>query len=492
MTRNKIIAIIVVVAVTAAVIAAVFWVRGRDELPEKPTESTDVTINHENEKYLVYKCNLYDVTSVNVVNGYGEYTLKRDISGNITFAGSETVPLQKQYVKLLYESVDGVYALSTIEKNSTNLDWYGLENPSATVKISFRDGTSAQILVGDPAPLGDGYYIRMEDSRDVYLGSNAFAGRFLQAKTGYYETFISTEAEYATGFVRFSVSDSGGRELSVRRTSDEESSQLRYYGGTVLEKPFHFPGSYTPVEQMMKKLCFLSADVVGEDFSAEKLAEYGLDRPTTVTITVNTDTKNPISSLSGRQNPYYDASDTDGFVTVTNVYYVGKTDAGKTYLMFNDSTAVYSADAEVFDWLQDPADVWCVSLLALHNITDLSTLTLEYEGREYVFRLKWTGDDDLSVSCDGYGQIDQQAFREFYVTCMSVTCDGLVSGDENESGNLLKIVYGVSDGDDTVMEFTDIGDRKVLLRLDGEGAFFAYATKVNKIASELLRLLSDK
>ena len=61
-----------------------------------------------------------------------------------------------------------------------------------------------------------------------------------------------------------------------------------------------------------------------------------------------------------------------------------------------------------------------------------------------------------------------------------------------ESGNLLKIVYGVSDGDDTVMEFTDIGDRKVLLRLDGEGAFFAYATKVNKIASELLRLLSDK
>ncbi len=491
MTKKKIIAIIVSFLVIAAAFAAVWWMtRNIDELPEKPTSPTSVSIDHENGQYVLFRCNIYDIDRIRVTNSHGQYSVARNITKKVYIVEHDDVPLEYISSRTMYESAQSVYASLCIEKATKNPEWYGIDEPSAAVEIIMKDGTATRLNIGAAAPLGDGYYITVGDSNDVYLTSNAFAQRFLCDRTAYYDTVISAEADFATGFVNLHVVPADDEELYIRKATDDEAEQLRYYGGTVVEKPFLCGGTYTPVEELMNKLCFLKATgIVSDEINDDTLARYGLDDPTHVTITVKTDTTQIYSKKTGNMNPYYDAANKDGYVTVTSSYLIGSTEAQTTYVMFNGYPVIYAVNAADLAFLENTADVYCSDMLALQRLSDLVSLAVEYGGKEYFFDIKDSDTDDMRVTCGEYGEIDEDAFRNFYVTVLSVTRDGIADEPNGDDETVLKIVYGIRGGKKMTLEFIRVAERKCVMKVDGEGRFFVYRTKVDKIVEDMLTLL---
>ena len=88
--------------------------------------------------------------------------------------------------------------------------------------------------------------------------------------------------------------------------------------------------------------------------------------------------------------------------------------------------------------------------------------------------------------------IDQSLFRSFYVTIIGVTNDGLATEPEEGAEPALKITYDAVDGNDTVIEYIPLDARKYVFKLNGEGRFFVYVNKVNKIKNDLNKLLNGE
>ena len=88
-----------------------------------------------------------------------------------------------------------------------------------------------------------------------------------------------------------------------------------------------------------------------------------------------------------------------------------------------------------------------------------------------------------------YGEIDEEAFRNFYVTVLSVTRDGIADEPNGDDETVLKIVYGIRGGKKMTLEFIRVAERKCVMKVDGEGRFFVYRTKVDKIVEDMLTLL---
>ena len=88
--------------------------------------------------------------------------------------------------------------------------------------------------------------------------------------------------------------------------------------------------------------------------------------------------------------------------------------------------------------------------------------------------------------------LDADNFRSFYSTIVSVTHNGIAT--DPQSDPVLSIVYHVNDGSTMTLEFLPCPDsaRKMFMRVNGEGRFFCYITKVEKVKSDLVKLLNGE
>jgi hypothetical protein len=172
---------------------------------------------------------------------------------------------------------------------------------------------------------------------------------------------------------------------------------------------------------------------------------------------------------------------------------LGNIDGRTLYVMYDGEPVIYGVDIDKFAFTEYGIDTYCQRTINLRYLNDLEGLTLEMNGDVYNFSIKDPDKgEEMIVKLNNEMDIDQSLFRSFYVTIIGVTNDGLATEPEEGAEPALKITYDAVDGNDTVIEYIPLDARKYVFKLNGEGRFFVYVNKVNKIKNDLNKLLNGE
>lgn len=496
MTKKKIIGIFASLLIIGLLIGAMFFMMSFDLLPEEKDPDTDLNIEYARQSLVLHSCVIDEVKAIHVKNSTGEYTVSKDEEGNINFLGREGAPLLPYSSEGLYSSVAKVTCDALIETETEHLEYYGLDKPQATVKIEMKDGKTTELHLGDAAPQGGGYYIRNASNTDVFLAQTYFSERFLKNHVQYYQKTISKEFAYP-GFQSLSIeySEASGKEdIYVRTTTDEEAANISFTGGMVMEKPFFWGGDSTPIQGIVEILAALEADdIITDTLDPELQAKYGFGDPTKVVIEAWVDTQNYVSEITGLENPYFGATEDGSDLLITSEYLLGNIDGRTLYVMYDGEPVIYGVDIDKFAFTEYSIDTYCQRTINLRYLNELEGLTVEMNGDVYNFTIKDPDKgEEMVVRLNDEMDIDQSLFRSFYVTIIGVTNDGLATEPAEDAESVLKITYDAIDGNDTVIEYIQLDARKFVFKLNGEGRFFVYINKVNKIKNDLNKLLNGE
>lgn len=490
MTKKKIIAIICIVAALVLTGLSVWLISGLSDMEKDSPDDVD-----KEARQLIYSDDASLFESLTVTNGYGSYTLiKKD--GNIVISGRENITLLSASSKSIFETFAEVYAVKTISENGT--DGFGFSSPSAVLTLKKTDGSGKTLLVGDEAPNTDGgRYMCFEGENTVYLLDSDRAERYMSKMSRLYSKDVS---KYFTSdnMISISILRKNGEEILLRPSNEEEQKDMSFISGYTMEKPFLFGADSDTVTSLCETLASLpQAEIAEDEVTDEKLAEYGISDGTVVTVTAKYDTTS-MTLDSGEVNPYYDADNKTGYITETTVYRIGNTRENLIYFTYDDMPIIYSLTKSDMDFINTETYRYCQRLVNIAYLTDLSALTVDTcDGNKYDFKISVAADEDgqkdvSSVVLD-YKAVDTENFKSFYQNIVSVSHSNIGTKPENAEC-ALRITYRFTSGKTEVLEFLKLPDdeRKAFLQIDGNGHFIVLMTKVDKIKSDLQKLISGK
>lgn len=490
MTKKKIIATVCIICGLALVAVAIYFVSTLSDIPSNQGGST----GNEPRK-LIYSDDSSLFESMTVTNENGTYTLiKKD--GNIVISGKENIALLPASSTSIFEALSEVYAVKTISEESN--EGFGFDNPSAVLSVKKTDGSVKTLYIGDIAPNTDGCrYMNFEGEKSVYLLDKDRASRYVAKQSSLYSKAVS---KYFTvdSLISISILKSNGEEILLRPSNEKESADMSYISGYTMEKPFLFGADSDTVTALCKTLANLpSAEIADDEVTEEKLNDYGITNGTTVTVVANYDTTS-MTLDSGDVNPYYDAENKDGHVTLTTTYKIGETRENLIYFTYDEVPIIYSLTKSDMDFINTDTYQYCQRLVNIAYLTDIDSLTVDcHDGTVCDFEINIKKDEDgnadvSSVTVD-HVKTDVDNFKSFYQNIVAISHSNIGTKPENAE-TVLSLVYRFNSGKISTVEFLKLPDdeRKAFMSIDGDGHFVVLMTKVDKIKSDLHKLLNGE
>ncbi|HYE89316.1 MAG TPA: DUF4340 domain-containing protein [Vicinamibacterales bacterium] len=213
-------------------------------------------------------------------------------------------------------ALNSVDIVRVVDENATNLEQFGLANPSVTVAFKAEGGASGTLKLGNKNATQSEIYALKDDGKRVFLVSAFQETSF--AKTPFDlrdKKILKFERDKADSLVL--ARDGNSMELS-RSGSDWK-----------IVRPAPSRSDYSAVEGFIGRLASSNMSKLVEEKPAD-LAKYGLDKPT-MTITV-------------------------GAGSAKTVLEVGKTDNGDTYARDAARPIVFTLDSTLATDLNKPFD----------------------------------------------------------------------------------------------------------------------------------------
>ncbi len=120
------------------------------------------------------------------------------INMHYTMQGLETMELSKDATDALAYQCSYVTALQLVDKTGTRYKEFGLDKPSAKVKVIFSDGSQETLMLGNAAPNDMGIYFRRDKNPNVYLVSSENVTAFQIEKLQMLDKTITKKFNYDT------------------------------------------------------------------------------------------------------------------------------------------------------------------------------------------------------------------------------------------------------------------------------------------------------
>lgn len=495
MIKKRLFTIGIFLLVGVVVAVAIVLVSGIEPAPETPEENLDFGLTVNDEGIRVYRFSPVNVDYMEIENRHETYQVRMD--GNTVYiVGYETIPLLSASASGLFRSVETLTLKTVVDPDCADLSRFGLEDPQATITIQAYSGASVTFYIGDASPTGEYYYMSVKGESAVYLMEGMFAERYLKSVTEYcdkkiYKTFVPYE-----DFVALSVK-SPTVNYSFRIATEEEKAESEvYFSGIAMEQPFAWGADSVSIETVMDTMVELTADTVqAVCVKEEDLGQYGLDAAsrTEIVLTVYAD-PNP-TMYNDKANPYFDSSKPSGtYQEFPVTYWIGGRVDNSVYVMFEGRPVVYTIPADTFSWLEWRPYRYAIKMLFGEYIYNVKTLTVKTPEDAWVFSLSGAESSDKSdfrVFC-GDRSIDGDNFRNFYGTLMGLYPSGEGVMPEQAGDPVLEIVYDLTDGSQNVIAFYPMDDRNCAANVDGQTFLSVRVTEVQKVLSDVQKLLAGQ
>lgn len=319
-----------------------------------------------------------DVSKVEIKNSSGSYTVEIESTDSYSVEGLDGLELDSTPITALKSDSAGVAATQVVEEQAEDLSIYGLDSPKAEASITYKDGETLSLAVGNDAAGNAGTYVTVNGEDKVYLFSSAKVDTFSYSLLEYVSKEITPSEEDA-------VAAANGGEVSSSEDGQTQAPQFAKMtlSGAVREEPivvepagdisgisqFNITSprvksaDYTKISEYVGAVYGLTADeVVAVNPTDEDLETYGLKEPySTLVADFDVGTVTLLAS----------APDEDGNVCVMN----------------GDKTnVIYRMEAETLTWLNATYSDLATKLLFTPNIKDVKTMTVTTADKTYVFK----------------------------------------------------------------------------------------------------------
>lgn len=163
-------------------------------LTQPKTDDEDKTTANTTQTIPIVTHERDEVASMKITNASGEYTITQNAKG-FTINELEGLKQNTTTMGAAGNCITKINAQALAEENASDMAKYGLEdgNPEASCTVTLKDGSSYTVLYGINAPDGNSVYVRLSDSKDVYVVLANSSRYFYNSKESFISLIIKEE-----------------------------------------------------------------------------------------------------------------------------------------------------------------------------------------------------------------------------------------------------------------------------------------------------------
>ena len=440
--------------------------------------------------------NINNLTRLSIKNSKGEVVMTQSEDNIFTVEGLNGLPTDQSLTKEAFSSMAVIDATKVVSEAPENLAEYGLDSPKAVVQATMKDGSTHILKVGVQSPLKDGYYGMLEGDSKLYLIKTIPYADFCSVTSKDYlakELITNSEGKEVEELVQKITlyrNDIGHELVFEQLKNDPEAHYSPMYASTfTMTSPVKAYVDSTYFTDVANCAVSLNASSVVAIFpTEEQLKEYGLDSPRAVYIVDKTD-GTQIQIKVGKAC-YSDPATDEKAGTEIAGYYVQL--VGRDAVYYMKEAQMPFMTTTVFDMISQ--------ISFAPNITEVNTLTILAEGKEYVVDFTQTEDEssNSSSSVEVTGtingkEVDKDRLADFYIFVVSALANEICT-DTPSGLPLLTLTFNFSDQSlkPLVVTFHDIGDRKASITINGETRFATRLSYVTAFFENIKAISQDK
>ena len=427
------------------------------EKPEEVTETSEPAAN----VIILWKGEREDIEKAEVKNEKGGFVTYPGKKDSLTIEGLEEYDLTVNDLAVMQNHFSTMTATRKIEENPADISKYGLDNPVAELKVTFKDGSEYGLKLGVKLPTDGGYYALKDGDSTVYAVANMDAEEIFYDDVDFINHFLIEEDQSENVVIDYlEIEGANFKEEKLRIVADEK-------GTMYLESPIEAAMHETNGKRIIEGLYSLMADEiagVGLD------PEYGFGKP--------------YAKISYKRNGE------ENFFIVGNETELS--DGGMArFVKKGDSDVVYKITVFNLPWLEAVPDNLFSTFILLPNINDVDTVEVFSQNETFTFKSK--GEKSELIATLNGKEITTDNYRAMYEFLISSSAREINRGAEK--GELIaRITYKYRDKkrDDDVVEFFATDDRKCILSLNGSAGFLTETRYADKIYTNCVKVANGE
>lgn len=431
-----------------------------------------------------------DISKVEVKNDGGSYWVDLKNADSYQVEGLDGFALNTTSLSALKSDCAGVSATQVVEEQADDLSIYGLDNPKAQATITYKDGETLTIAVGNQAAGNAGTYATVNGEKKVYLFNSTKVDTFSYPLMEYVSKAITPSQEEA-------VAAANGGDVSSSADGQAQTPEFAKMtlSGTVREEPI----VVEPAESIsgISQFNITSPKVKSADYT--KISEYmgvvyGLNADEVVAI-------NPTDAdleTYGLKDPYSKLVADFDIGTVTLMTSAPDA-AGNVCIMNGDRpNVIYRMSAETLTWINATYKDLASTLLFTPNIKEVKTMTVTTPDKTYVFHLTSVADEEndkkftTTITYDGK-ELDEDLFKDYYQNMISVSTDE-ETADQPTGDPIFSVKYEYTDSSRTpdVVEYYEASSRRVFISFNGQCDSLTKSTYVDKMIQDTEKVVKGE
>jgi hypothetical protein len=420
------------------------------------------------------------LASITVENDTGAYTILPGDPPRIP--GWESLIVNTFPLARIVDICDSLMSRGLVEEEPEDLAIYGLDRGRARVAIKTKGGDETTLYIGNEVPDRISVYVRLEGRPGVYQAGKGDTETFLQGIFDFVDKEVSPQGQDdGYGGFEFGEIVLGGAvrpdgPVRIIHEAQENVATGRLKNSYRIAGPMEGVLNLDKGYNILKTIPGITASrVIARISGAQDLAPYGL--------------------APGPDTPYSTVQVTGTLAQGLGGYGLraSKPDAGGNVYIYREGTElVYQTAASGIPWLT--ATWWDLMdrLIILPFIDDVARVEVSTPARKAAFTLNGEG-DELKVEAQGT-ELDTSVFRKYYQTLLTAIYDEYTEEPiPPGAAPILEIAYHYRDGraPDRV-SFYNAASRRVLTSLNGRRPFYTFSAYVDKVLSDLDRILEGK
>lgn len=480
--NGKIQGIIICTVIAASLAGVMVFLNSTGEGKDKEDPSSKVSASSEDESVVILEKSSDDIKEISVENSYCSFKLYSPASGKSVWEIAELSGINQNSTmkNSMISNCGGLEAKKLVEKNAGDMAKYGLDKPTATFKIAYKDGTETAVDVGTEAPNERYSYVRIQGSSDVYmvLGSKLsyFTGPFTDFAA---LTLIDKPSE--SDWPEYGVETVTRKDWDYEVMFENDPKNIEgMLSSQVISSPIfsylNITGS-SAVTHGMWGLTASGCTVLHPE--GEDLAEYGISDPF-ATVSLKGEGYDYLLKIG---NEVYE-KDENGEDTGSPTGYYCYLEGAKGV------DAIYTVSLDNLPWATFRIEDVISSVMTSNYIVDLSEISIDHNGEKTVYEIESNGSSSntnedgsaaevTKVTCGGK-DIDVENFKSLYqyiLTCPT----GEICFEEPEGSCELTIVQQRSDGGSDILEFYKDTSRRYIVKLNGKPSFRIQSTWIDTL-----------
>lgn len=454
--------------------------------PKKPEETpTDLNVTI---PVVTYRRD--DTASFTIKNETGEFTIKNGVSG---FSIPDFAGLRQNSTTMgaAAKCVAELTAQALVEENAQDLEKYGLsaEAPAASCDVVMKDGTAYTLYFGIDSPDGTTRYVRKADSNDVYTTLLTSSGYMFYSKEDFLSLVVTEELKNNNTVPTLDHMTVTRKDFDyvvefIDDSKKYSSEEVSMASAQVMISPVYAYLDITNSNAIMYGLWGLTASrAVAAHPDEETFKTYGIDDPF---CEVNLDAELQNYNLKIGNVCEYELDD-NGNPTSTPYSY---------YCYFNQVDILFVLPVSEIPWVNfRPIDI-LTSGTTGNYIYSLDYIDFDFSlpGEEPVsYHNEMTCDLEnktfIEATIDGT-VIEEMDYKQFYQFILKNPIDDLCFDEPDEASKVAKIDIVRQDGGSDVLEFYDVGNGRVTVKLNGVTSFSQPISYLKVLKQNIQTLIS--